>query len=290
MFEDQGRVMRAISGKCVARAATGLASASVFVWSAIGAERAPAPIFGPNGTTGWIAASSEFIPPPSGPGPVILDPAVLDKGQTFDPNTMFRVADLTNPNLKPWVVEELKKANDRVHAGKPVFNSQAICWPKGVPNFLTYPIEPVYFVQTPKEVLMIWQNDQQVRHVYMNVPHSEHVVPSWYGESVGHYENGDTLVVDTIGLNTKTWIDNYRTPHTDQLHVVERFKLLDGGDAIEVNFTVDDPGAFNVPWSAMQRYRKSSQGSMLEEPCAENNINPFHQDIEPMPEANNPDF
>ena len=66
----------------------------------------------------------------------------------------------------------------------------------------------------------------------MNVPHSKNPKPSWYGESVGHYE-GDELVVDTIGLNDKTFVDNYRTPHTDQIHVVERFKLIEDGKTLQ---------------------------------------------------------
>ena len=78
---------------------------------------------------------------------------------------------------------------------------------------------------------MTWGQDFQLRRVYLNEPHSANPKPSWYGESVGHYENGDTLVVDTIGMNDRTYVDNYRTPHTTQLHVVERFKLVDGGDA-----------------------------------------------------------
>jgi len=68
------------------------------------------------------------------------------------------------------------------------------------------------------------------------------LTPSWYGESVGRYENGDTLVVDTIGLSTKTFVDNYRTPHTDKLHVIERFKMIDGGKTLEDLITVEDPG------------------------------------------------
>ena len=89
-------------------------------------------------------------------------------------------------------------------------------------------VEPVYVVQSPKEVLLIYSGNREVRHVYMNVPHSANPKPSWYGESVGHYE-GDTLVVDTIGLSPKAVIDNYHTPHTDALHVVERYHLIDGG-------------------------------------------------------------
>jgi hypothetical protein len=71
-------------------------------------------------------------------------------------------------------------------------------------------------------------------------------------ESVGHYE-GDMLVVDTIGLNDKTFVDNFRTPHTEKPHVVERFRLVDGGKAMQVDITFDDPDAFNAPWSVLQR-------------------------------------
>ena len=78
---------------------------------------------------------------------------------------------------------------------------------------------------------MTWGQDFQLRRIYLNVPHSSNPQPSWYGESVGHYENGDTLVVDTIGMNDKTYVDNYRTPHTDKLHVVERFTLARDGQS-----------------------------------------------------------
>ena len=97
--------------------------------------------------------------------------------------------------------------------------------------------------------------------------------PSWYGESVGHYE-GDTLVVDTIGLNDKTVVDVYRTPHTEKLHVVERWRMVDGGKAMEVIFTVDDPDAFYEPWTGMRRYRRVEQEA-YEKICAENNTNLF---------------
>ena len=90
---------------------------------------------------------------------------------------------------------------------------------------------------------MMFAGDHQVRHVYPDVPHSEHPKPSWYGKSVGHYE-GDTLLVDTIGQNTKTFVDNYGTPHTERLDVVERWKSIDSGNTLEVNIRVDDPDTF----------------------------------------------
>jgi hypothetical protein len=117
------------------------------------------------------------------------------------------------------------------------------------------------------------------------MPHSANPKPSWYGESIGHYE-GDTLVVDTIGLNDKTFVDNYRTPHTEKLHVVERWTLLDGGKTLEANVRVEDPDTFNEPWSGIQRYDRVQQ-PMTEQVCAENNQHLFDYHI---PIASKPDF
>ena len=132
---------------------------------------------------------------------------------------------------------------------------------------------------------MIYSGDAQVRRVYLDVPHSANPMPSYYGESVGHYE-GDTLVVDTIGLNDKTFIDNYRTPHTEKLHVVERWRMTDGGTRMEVMVRIEDLDAFNESWSAVQHYRRVSQ-DMQEEACAENNAHLFDYHI---PVADKPDF
>jgi len=157
--------------------------------------------------------------------------------------------------------------------------------PAGVPGFLTYPVRPVYFLQTAEQVLIIYSGDAQVRRVYLGVTHSDNPKPSWYGESVGHYE-GDTLVVDTTGMNDRTVIDNYRTPHTEKLHVVERWKLIDDGKMMEVNIRVEDPDTFYMPWSAIKRYRRV-QEPMFEEVCAENNTPLFDYHI---PVADKPDF
>ena len=145
------------------------------------------------------------------------------------------------------------------------------------------------FLQTPKEVTIVEEHDQQVRHIHMNVPHSAHPALSWYGESVGHYE-GDTLVVDTIGMNDKTSVDNYRTPHTTALHVVERFRLIDGGKTLQAAITVDDPGAFNMPWSAVQRWRRQPDRPLAELVCAEDGGGYFNNGVRPIPQAVKPDF
>jgi len=147
----------------------------------------------------------------------------------------------------------------------------------------------LYFLQTPGEVTLISELNHQPRRIYLNVPHSQNPKPSWYGESVGHYE-GDELVVDTIGLNDRTFVDNYRTPHTEQIHVVERFKMIEGGKTLQAVITVDDPGTFNMPWSAIQRWRRVTDRPMTEMICAENNLNFFNYDVAPIPQADRPDF
>jgi len=215
------------------------------------------------------------------------------RGRPYVPNGQgqptYRVADLTNPILKPWAVEKMKKANDDVLAGKVPYITRERCWPAGVPGFTVYTrVQPIYFLQTPKQVVILNQLNQQFRHIYLDVPHSQKPKPSWYGESVGHYE-GDELVVDTIGLNDKTTVDNYRTPHTDQIHVVERFKMIDGGKTLQAVVTVDDPGTFNMPWSAVQRWRRVER-EMPEDICAENNFAFFDYDVVPIPQAKQTDF
>jgi hypothetical protein len=177
----------------------------------------------------------------------------------------------------------MREDNAEVLAGKIAFTPRSSCMPAGVPAFILFGFQPLFFVQTPKEVLMIYSGDQQIRHVYLDMPHSANPKPSWYGESIGHYE-GDTLVVDTIGLNDKTFVDNYRTPHTEKLHVVERWTLLDGGKTLEANARVEDPDTW--PWSGIQRYDRVQQ-PMTEQVCAENNQHLFDYHI---PVANKPDF
>jgi hypothetical protein len=187
----------------------------------------------------------------------------------------------------------MRKENEAVLAGKVGFTARSRCWPHGVPGFLLYPVHPIIMIQTPKEVLMTWGQDFQLRHIYLNQEHSKNPKPSWYGESVGHYENGDTLVVDTIGMNDRTYVDNYRTPHTTALHVVERFRITDGGQALEVTARVEDPGAFTMPWTAVQRYRidhRPAEVPLHEMVCAENNEDHFNQGLAPIPQAKTADF
>jgi hypothetical protein len=266
-----------------------LLAGAVF-WSAQGAENDRVPDFS-GAEFGWLA-DTEFLPPASGPGPVTFDKTHPYVRNNTVGQPTFRISDVSNPILQPWVKERMARDNAEVLAGKFAFTARSSCWPAGVPGFLVYGCgaRTVYFIQTPGEVVMIMDGDAQVRHVYLNVAHSPVPKSSWYGESVGHYENGDTLVVDTVGLNDKSFVDNYRTPHTDKLHVIERWTLSADKKSVEVSLRIEDPGAFTMPWNARQVYQKAPQGPLQEMICAENNTNFYGYDVYPNPVAARPDF
>jgi hypothetical protein len=223
------------------------------------AHAAP-PNFAPNREVGWYAYNRLFIPPASGAGPVQQDPAhpyvSNDEFRVTGRQPTERVADLNSPILQPWARDVVRKRNEAVLSGKLIGTPTASCWPKGVTGFLLSPMtQPMYFIQGPKEVVMILTSFSDVRHIHLTDKHSANVKISWYGESIGHYE-GDTLVVDTIGLDDRTWVDGFGTPHTKQLHVIERYHLIEDGKVLEVNIHVEDPGAFTMPWDAIQRFRQ----------------------------------
>ena len=133
---------------------------------------------------------------------------------------------------------------------------------------------------------MIFDSNAETRHIRLNASQSANPKPSWYGDSVGHYE-GDTLVVDTIGLNDKTFLDNYRTPHTEKLHVTERWRLIENGAKLEVVMTIDDPDTFNEPFKALRQYDRTNR-TFVEDVCSENNsANLFDYGT---PTAEKPDF
>lgn len=256
-----------------------------------GAQESPIPNF-MSADFGWQPATGfDFQPIPGKVAPVGRDsrgPRRTGDGQV----ARERLSDAENPNLTPWAATQMRMHNELVLSGRRAFTAQSRCWPGGVPGQLLFVAEPVFFVQTPEEVWMIWQRNQQVRRVYLNRDHSANPKPSWFGESVGRYENGE-LVIDTIGFveHPYSFLDNNRTPHTKGLHVVERWRLVDG-NAIEATVTVEDPGAFNAPWSGLARWQKVNR-PLIESICAENNLNYekyFKLNEYPMPEAKTLDF
>jgi hypothetical protein len=238
---------------------------------------------------GWTGMGG-MVAMPGSPPPVAQDPSRPLVGNNLPGRQpTFPYADLNNPNLTQFAKDGLRKVNEASDAGFAMYSRESRCWHTGVPVCLNNPAQPTFFLQTPKQVTMIWQMDQQVRHVYMDVPHSANPKPSWYGESIGHYE-GDTLVVDTIGQDTRTFIDNFRTPHSDKLHVVERYHLIDGGNTMEAEVTIEDPVSLIQPLHVVKHWRKVP-GPMTESRCADGeSVNPYRQKTDPLPTASRPDF
>jgi hypothetical protein len=229
------------------------------------------------------------------------------------------VGDYSNPILKPHAAEVVKKHGEISLAGVGYPTPANQCWPGGVP-FVFYNIG-MQLLQQPQQITILYANDHEVRHVRLNQSHPAQLKPSWYGDSVGHYE-GDTLVIDTVGIKVGPFamLDWYGTPHTQALHVVERYRLLDyeaakeseergarenlyipasatglvrnpdyKGKGLQLEFTVEDEGVFAMPWSAIITYRRPL-GEWLEVACAENPHEYYAGKDSAVPRADKPDF
>lgn len=181
------------------------------------------------------------------------------------------------PSMTPW-------GKARYLAAKPSYGPRAVenstdyvnpttgkdvgCLPPGVPRIY---IQPFLFeiVQTPERVLELFEFDHHIRQIFTDGRgHPNDPDPTWMGNSIGRYE-GDTLVIDTVGLNDKTWIDRGGLPHSDQLHVVERIRRPDH-EALEIKFTIDDPKAYTESWSGYRNFKLRPTWSIEEFICADN--------------------
>jgi len=183
------------------------------------------------------------------------------------------------------------KTNDDVLAGKVPFIARERCYPGGVPNFDIYNRgQPVHMIQTKNEVWMIKRTLRfDAPHLFGTCRIRKNRKPSWYGESVGHYE-GDTLVVGHHRAERQDLRGHYRTPHTTQLHVVERFRMINDARPWIVRISVEDPGAFNMPWTAHSTWRRVHPGQLIEDLCEPNNSFYFGYDVAPLPRDDHPAF
>ena len=145
-------------------------------------------------------------PPLSGPGPV------TNKSHREGVSDLYQlIGDHSNPILKPQAAEAVERKGELELAGGPSPTPSNQCWPGGVP-FVFYNIG-MQMLQQGDRITFLYSNDHEVRHVRMNAAHATPVTPSWYGDSVGHYE-GDTLVIDTVGIKVGPFamVDMYGTP------------------------------------------------------------------------------
>jgi len=231
------------------------------------------------------AFETAFKPPAAGPGPVMnLRPA--PPGQRGGEGLTHWQGDYNAPILQPWAAEKVRQHTDADRAGMPMNSAQETCWPMGVPYILELNMH-MQILESAKKIVFLYERHMQARIIPFDVPHRSNFKPSWFGDSVAHWD-GETLVVDTVGLDDRTWVDVFATPHTEMLHVVERYRLADAR-TLQATVYVEDPGAFTTPWSGVVTYRRD-QEPYLEVVCAENNINPVTRELYPIPMAAKPDF
>jgi hypothetical protein len=156
-------------------------------------------------------------------------------------------------------------------AGSPIADASSYCWPHGVPRVMNSPY-PIQIIQTAGETVIVHEVAHNIRHIYMDQPHPQMLAPSFMGDSAGHWE-GDTLVVDTIGLNDRTWIDEVGVIHGKQLHVIEHIRKIEDGHALENLIRIEDPEFFTEPWYARITYAWRPDLRLTEYICEENNRN-----------------
>jgi len=253
----------------------------------------------------WARLTFTFELPAAGQGPI---------GRL---NRRANTGNYSSPLLTPRGAAVVKERTEMLLGGEAYPNPSLDCWPMVSPY--VFRIQEFQVVQKKDEILFLFMQDHQVRRIRLNAEHPAQVVPSWYGDSVGHYE-GDTLVVDTVGHKTGPFpiVDMYASPFSEALHVVERYRLIPYEDAkaaqeknirdsgpvlteqaatvdenyrgkgLQITFTVEDKNVFTAPWSAAVTMRKA--GGWVENVCAENPNEYYNNGIAPVPLAAKPDF
>jgi hypothetical protein len=170
---------------------------------------------------------------------------------------------------QPWAkaISNYRKNNE--------FEPHTRCKPSGGPRqFLTpYGVEIVDLPELKRIMIMDIGGPHTFRTIFMDGrPHPKDLSPSFYGHSIGKWDK-DTLVVDTVGFNEKFWMDRGDAPHTDQLHIIERFTRTDM-NTMEYVLTVDDPGAYTGTWSRSSQMRFGAGSELFEYVCQDNNHAP----------------
>jgi hypothetical protein len=210
---------------------------------------------------------------PTGPAPRNAEGKPDIQG-AWAPNAIGQNVDLVKSGVQvpfqPWAEKLYHERKDSKAKDDP----EARCLPPGVPRMTTTPY-PFRIMQSPDLTLIVYEGGAHIwRQIFTDGrPHSKDPDPSWLGESIGHWD-GDWFVVDTVGLNGKTWIDESGMPTTDHLHVIERFHRVDQGH-MEIENIVDDPTAYTKPWS-FTTHPTLLKGEMIEYICQENNRDVEH--------------
>jgi hypothetical protein len=286
----------------------------LLIAAALGAVTGPAaaaPDFSGIWAHPWLPG---FEPLPSGPT------SLVNLSRSADGKSVVGqlVGDYRNPILKPEAAEIVRKRGEESKSHFGFHNPRNQCWPNGLPFVLSS--NGLQIFDRGDHLTMIYRMDHQVRTVRMNASHPAKPAPSYYGDSVGHYE-GDTLVIDTVGVmaGPAAVLDQFGTPFSGALHVVERYRLIDYAEArlaqdralreygppateqgaivdrdykgrgLQVRFTVEDKNMFVTPWSGLATYLHAA-GEWVENVCAENIHEYYSGKDTNVPQAGEPDF
>jgi len=224
---------------------------------------------GGNGSGGKENAAdfqSASTPTPTGPAPKMPD-GKPDLSGVWTPGLSF--TQLGQVPLQPWAEEVYKQRRANLSKDDP----EGHCLPAGVPRISPFLQK---FVQTPALLVILDEgNIHSYRQVFLDGrPHLDDPGPLWMGDSIGKWD-GDTLVVDTVDLNDKTWLNGQGLPHSEDLHVIERFKRPDLGH-LEIEITMDDPKAFTKPHTFTRTYLLRPTWEIQEYVCNEFNVDAEH--------------
>ena len=174
----------------------------------------------------------------------------------------------------PW---GLAKFNER-RANLSKDDPESYCLPPGVPRYTGTPY-PFQIIQLPDRVVILYEGGSHTfRTIFMDgrkhTPEDQ-LSPTWLGESIGYWEANDTLVVDTIGFNGRTWLDYVGHPTSEKLHVIERYRRPDF-NTLSYEATIEDPVAYAKPWTTSLRIYFRPGWDLLEYVCIENNKDLIH--------------
>lgn len=176
---------------------------------------------------------------------------------------------ITDPApYQPWAAARVLQSFKKRGIDDPL----GLCLPAGVPRLSIVGLFPIQIVQTATQVIILYEYMSVFRVIPLNAEHPDDVVPTYMGDSVGRWQ-GDTLVVDVIGFNDRTWLTGTGTFHSEALHVTERYTRVDK-DQINYDVTMDDPKVFTQPWTIHTNLMLREGTRLREYVCAENNLEP----------------
>ena len=171
-------------------------------------------------------------------------------------------ADIGELPFHPWAAALWKERSDALGKGRP----SERCLPHAIPDNMMVRNSPWKIIQTPGVTILLFEEFNHWRQIFTDGrEHPKENTPSWFGYSVGKWE-GDTLVVDTIGFNDQSWLDDPGHPHSDAMRVTERFQRPDFGH-LKLQITIDDPKAYTKPWTVNVPFDLFPDTELMESIC-----------------------